>query len=172
MVHRLGWRSVNVIAVFASPAALAAAMDALLARGMLDLLDIGHSALIVRDPGHEPVVVNNNVEPYEGAYSGAILGAVLLGLGAVHGGVLGLEHAAALLALVLSLAVGGLIGTAVGYAIARLTRFGFPRPMLNEIGGRLAAGQVALVVQVRPDHAAILAQALAGPEVHVEQRER
>src|SRR5690554_5675761 len=162
MVNPLGRRTANLIVIFPSPEALAAAMDALLARGMLGLLDIGHSALIVREPEREPVVVNNNVEPQEGVYSGAILGAVLLGLGAVHGGVLGLEHVAALLALALILAVGGAIGAAVGYGIAHVTRFGFPRPMLAEIGGQLAAGQLALVVQVPPNRAAELEQALAG----------
>lgn len=165
-------RRVDLIAVFESRAVLAATMDRMLAHGLLDLLDVGHSALIIVDENRQPLVVNNNVEPHEGRNSGAMLGAVLLTLGAVQGGVLDLPRLGAVLGVLLALLVGGGLGAAIGYGVARATRFGFAPVLLNDVSARLSASQVALVLQLRPAQAATLEAALAGPGVTVERRER
>ncbi|WP_119066136.1 hypothetical protein [Aggregatilinea lenta] len=172
MLRQLWLRKVNLVAVFDSRTALAATMDAMLARGMLDLLDIGHSALIVGSSSGKPVIVNNNVERQEGIYSGAMLGAVMLGLGAVQGGALDWPRGGAFLAIVLALLGGAALGAGIGGGVARLTRFGFSTLLLDDVGQQLEADQVALVLQVRPVHAGVLEDALAGPEAHVERRGR
>ena len=172
MLKQLWLRKVNLITVFDSRAALATTMDAMLARGMLDLLDIGHSALIVGSGTGKPLIVNNNVEAQEGRYSGAMLGAVMMGLGAVQGGALDFPRGSAMLAMVLALLAGAAVGAGIGDGVARLTRFGFSTLLLDDVGQHLGAEQVALVLQVRPGHAAVLEEALAGPEAHVARRER
>ncbi|HML23970.1 MAG TPA: DUF1269 domain-containing protein [Aggregatilinea sp.] len=172
MFKQLWFRKVNLVTVFDSRAALAATMDAMLARGMLDLLDIGHSALIVGSTTGKPVIVNNNVEAQEGRFSGAMLGAVIMGLGAVQGGALDFPRGWAVLGVVLALVAGAALGAGIGDGVARLTRFGFSTLLLEDVGQRLSADQVALVLQVRPMHAEALEEALAGPDAHIARHER
>src|SRR3989304_5357125 len=133
---------ITLVVVFDSLRALVEAMDDVLARGLGELLDIGHAAVIARPDESAPVIVNNNVTPQEGTISGAMIGASLMALGTVQLGALDLPRAGAALAVSLGILGGGALGGGIGRAVAERVEFGFRQELLDEIAGRRAMGEV------------------------------
>jgi hypothetical protein len=158
------YRKAVLVVIFESRQALIETM----AGRVSDWLDIGHAALIVRAEGAEPVIVNNNVTAHEGAIAGALLGASMLALGVVQQGALDLPRLGALLAVLLSGLAGAAVGILVGYFVAQRVGFGFSPQLLQSTAHRLAAGQVALVLQVRQSHVARLEDEFAQHPARVE----
>ncbi len=161
------WRRTTLVAIFESRVALIAAMDRLLAEGLGGMLDIGHAALIVRTHGEPPAVINNNVTAREAWIAGAIGGATMLALGCLQLGALDLPSPEAFAAVALGAAAGALIGAGIGALVARWIPFGFQGTLLQSTAAELEDGQVALVLQVRPGHLAVLRQKMVDLQAQI-----
>jgi len=143
-------RRTTLVAVFETHRALVEVFDRALASGLVGVLDVGHAALITRDEQGEFVTINNNVSAREGVFSGAMLGLTIAGLSMFLLGALDGPDVAATLTLIASLLIGGVLGGAIGRAVAAMAGLGFAPALFSEIERTLSPGQVALLIRVRP----------------------
>lgn len=121
----------------------------------IEHIKIKHSAVVAKAEGGETVVLEDDINPNEGAIAGGTLGALLGGIGVAGLGALLLPGVGALIAIGAGAFFGGLIGGTTGGVAASLLDLGFDDKQINMLARKLNSGGVALVVEFDGDAAAI-----------------
>lgn len=121
----------------------------------IEHIKIKHSAVIAKALDGETVVLEDDINPNEGAIAGGTLGALLGGIGIAGLGAMLLPGVGALIAIGAGAFVGGLIGGTTGGVAARLLDLGFDNHQIDALAQKLNNGGVALVVECDGDQAAI-----------------
>ncbi|RMF76862.1 MAG: hypothetical protein D6737_19370 [Chloroflexi bacterium] len=141
-----------VVAVFPSRKILIKALDRMTE---LDYIQIKRSAIIAKAHDGAVVILDDDISADEGGVAGGLLGAALTALGLVQLGVLSLPVPQLLIALVVGIGIGGLIGRAVGRVSAHLLDFGFKNEQVEALAHKLQVGRPALVLELQNDRSVI-----------------
>ncbi len=121
----------------------------------IDHIVIKHSAVIAKAVDGEALVLENDINPNEGAIAGGTLGALLGGIGIAGLGAFLLPGVGALIAIGAGAFIGGVVGGATGSVAARLFDMGFDNAQIHDLAQRLNAGGAALVIEFDGDEIAI-----------------
>lgn len=112
----------------------------------LDYVKVKHTALIARAEGGEVTILDDDINPNEGAIAGGTLGGLMGLMGVAQLGALLLPGVGAIIALGAGALVGGLIGGATGGVAADAIDMGIDDHTLKLLASHLEKNRVALVL--------------------------
>lgn len=116
----------------------------------LDYVKIKHTALIARAETDEVTILEDDINPNEGAVAGGTLGSLMGMMGVAQLGALLIPGVGAILALGAGALVGALVGGATGGVVADVFDMGIKDKVLKQLAQHLEKDRVALVVEVEP----------------------
>jgi uncharacterized membrane protein len=113
----------------------------------LDYLKIKHAALIARAQGGEVAILDDDINPNEGAIAGGTLGSLMGMMGIAQLGALMIPGVGAIIALGAGALVGALVGGAAGGVAADAIDMGIKDSALKQLAAHLEHDRVALVIE-------------------------
>lgn len=109
---------------------------------------IHHSAIIAKAENGETMVLEDDVNPDEGAIAGGTLGSVMGALGIAQLGAFLLPGIGPIIAIGAGALIGGLIGAATGGLTAGAIDLGISNELLDALAQQLQADRVAAVLEL------------------------
>jgi uncharacterized membrane protein len=134
-----------IMLVYAARSGLADAAVKLLD---LDYIKPKHTALIARAESGEVTILDDDINPNEGAVAGGTLGTIMGAMGVAQLGALLLPGVGPIIALGAGALVGALVGGVTGSAAAAALDMGISDHILKMLAGHLEQDRVALVLEV------------------------
>lgn len=122
---------------------------------------IKNTAVIARAADGETVVLEDDINPDEGAITGGTFGGLLGSMGVASLGAFLLPGVGAILAIGAGALLGGLLGAATGGLTARVIDLGIDNAVLKDLASRLERDQVAMVIEYEGDDPLGTASSLA-----------
>jgi uncharacterized membrane protein len=116
---------------------------------------IHHSAIVAKAENGETLVLEDDVNPDEGAVAGGTLGSLMGALGIANLGAFLLPGIGPIIAIGAGALIGGLVGGATGGMTAGAVDLGIKNELLDELAQQLAAGRVAAVLEIEGDPAGL-----------------
>jgi uncharacterized membrane protein len=116
----------------------------------LDYVKVKHTALIARAETDEVSILEDDINPNEGAVAGGTLGSLMGMMGIAQLGALLIPGVGAIIALGAGALVGALVGGAAGGVAADVFDMGIKDSILKQMAQHLEKDRVALVVEVEP----------------------
>jgi len=117
----------------------------------LDYIKPKHMALLARAESGEVTVLDDDINPNEGAVAGGTLGTIMGAMGVAQLGALLLPGIGPIIALGAGALVGALVGGVTGSAAAAAMDMGINDRTLKTLAGHLEQDRVALVLEVDGD---------------------
>ncbi|HLU11371.1 MAG TPA: hypothetical protein VK003_16980 [Oceanobacillus sp.] len=109
---------------------------------------IHHSAVIAKAENGETVILEDDINPDEGAIAGGTLGSVMGALGIAQLGAFLLPGIGPIVAIGAGALIGGLIGGATGSLTAGAIDLGISNQLLDDLAKQLEEDRVAVVVEI------------------------
>lgn len=134
-----------IVLIFPSRGTLVDAVDHI---QTLPYLTVKNTALIAKADDGETIVFEDDISPAEGSITGGTLGSLMGALGVAQLGAFLLPGVGPIIAIGAGAILGALIGGTTGGVMAGLIDFGFDNEQLEDLAGRLQAGNTALVVEL------------------------
>jgi uncharacterized membrane protein len=116
---------------------------------------IHHSAIIAKAENGETTVLEDDVNPDEGAIAGGTLGSLMGALGIAQLGAFLLPGIGPIIAIGAGALIGGLVGGATGGLTASVIDLGINNELLDDLAKHLGENRVAMVLEVEGDSAAL-----------------
>ncbi|PJF24855.1 MAG: hypothetical protein CUN53_15720 [Phototrophicales bacterium] len=117
----------------------------------LDYVKPKHTALIARAESGEVTILDDDINPNEGAVAGGTLGTIMGAMGVAQLGALLLPGIGPVIALGAGALVGALVGGVAGSAAAAAIDMGINDHALKTLAGHLEQDRVALVFETDSD---------------------
>ncbi|MDZ4765974.1 MAG: hypothetical protein SGI73_15620 [Chloroflexota bacterium] len=117
----------------------------------LDYIKVKHAALIARAEGDEVTILDNDINPNEGAIAGGTLGSLMGMMGIAQLGALLIPGVGAIIALGAGALVGALVGGGVGGVAADAIDMGIKDRVLKQMASHLEKDRAALVIEATGD---------------------
>jgi uncharacterized membrane protein len=114
-----------------------------------------HSAIIAKAETGEASILEDDINPDEGAIAGGTLGSLMGALGIAQLGAFLLPGIGPIIAIGAGALVGGLIGGATGGLTAGVVDLGIDNALLDELAKQLEADRVAVVLEIEGDPAGL-----------------
>jgi uncharacterized membrane protein len=112
---------------------------------------IHHSAIIAKAENGETLVLEDDVNPDEGAVAGGTLGSLMGALGIANLGAFLLPGIGPIIAIGAGALIGGLVGGATGGVTAGVIDLGIKNELLDDLAKHLGEGHVAAVLEIEGD---------------------
>lgn len=109
---------------------------------------IHHSAIIAKAENGETLVLEDDINPDEGAIAGGTLGSLMGALGIAQLGAFLLPGIGPIIAIGAGALIGGLIGGATGSLTAGALDLGISNQLLDDLAMQLQEDRVAMVVEL------------------------
>lgn len=114
-----------------------------------------HSAVIAKAETGEALVLDDDVNPDEGAIAGGTLGSLMGALGIANLGAFLLPGIGPIIAIGAGALLGGLIGGVTGGLSAGAIDLGIDNRLLNDLARSLEQGRAAMVLEIEGDEPAL-----------------
>lgn len=112
---------------------------------------IHHSAIIAKAENGETLVLEDDVNPDEGAITGGTLGSLMGALGIANLGAFLLPGIGPIIAIGAGALIGGLVGGATGGLTAGVVDLGIKNELLDDLAEHMGADRVAAVLEIEGD---------------------